>query len=254
MSTAAAYSGKIAFITGAARGFGKAFSETLSARGAHVVMTDRDGDAIEQAAAQIRAAGGSVTALTCDVADEGSVGAAMAEVAREHGGLDILINNAGLHSEEFNTTMANTGVAGLRRLFDVNVMGVIICTLAAAPLMASREGAAIVNISSAAAYTVPTAYGVSKLAVRGLTMTFARELGASGVRVNAIAPGLIMTDTIRAELSPETVAYVQAQQVLGREGVPQDIVDAMLYLTSDAASFVTGETLKVGGGFTLGMG
>src|SRR5690606_38455250 len=115
-------------------------------------------------------------------------------------------------------------------------------------------GACIVNISSTAAYPVPTAYGVSKLAVRGLTAAFARELGPTGVRVNAIAPGLIMTDTIRAELRPETVAYVQAQQVLKREGAPEDIVEAMLYLTSPASSFMTGETLKVGGGFTLGMG
>ena len=254
MTSATPYAGRTAFVTGAARGFGKAFSEALSGSGAHVVMTDRDADALQAAAAEIRARGGRVSALTCDVSDEGDVAAAMEAVRRDHGGLDILINNAGLHSEEYNTTMANTGIAGLRRLFDVNVMGVIICTLAAAPLMAGREGASIVNISSTAAYPVPTAYGVSKLAVRGLTTAFARELGGSGVRVNAIAPGLIMTDTIRAELSPQTVAYVQAQQVLGREGVPQDIVNAMLYLTSPAASFVTGETLKVGGGFTLGMG
>ena len=248
------YSGKIAFVTGAGRGFGKAFSEALSARGAHVFLADIDGDAARAAAAEISSRGGSGTALTCDVADENSVAEALERVRVAHGGLDILINNAGLHSEKYNTTMAATGIAGLRRLFDVNLMGTIICTLAAAPLMAGRAGASIVNLSSTASYSVPTAYGVSKLAVRGLTATSARELGASGIRVNAIAPGLIMTDTIRAELNPDSVAYVQAQQVLKREGVPQDIVDAMLYLTSPAASFVTGETLKVGGGFTLGIG
>jgi 3-oxoacyl-[acyl-carrier protein] reductase len=246
--------GRIAFVTGAGRGFGRAFSEVLGTQGAHVMMVDIDGDVVEDAAAAIRARGGRATALTCDVADEASVAAAMAVVQRDHGGLDILINNAGLHSEKYNRTMANTGVAGLRRLFDVNVMGVVICTLAAAPLMVGRDGAAIVNISSTAAYPVPTAYGVSKLAVRGLTTAFARELGGRGVRVNAIAPGLIMTDTIRAELNPESVAYVQAQQVLAREGVIQDIVDTMLYLISPASSFMTGETLKVGGGFTLGLG
>lgn len=254
MNDIAFYTGKTAFITGAARGFGLSFSEALSARGAHVVMTDLDGAALESAAADIRAKGGSAAAVPCDVADEDSVAAAMEAVRRDRGGLDILINNAGLHSEAYNTAMANTGVAGLRRLFDVNVMGVIICTLAAAPLLAGRAGASIVNISSSAAYPVPTAYGVSKLAVRGLTAAFARELGGDGVRVNAIAPGLIMTDTIRAELNPESVAYVQAQQVLKREGVPEDIVEAMLYLTSPASSFMTGETLKISGGFTLGLG
>jgi 3-oxoacyl-[acyl-carrier protein] reductase len=245
------YAGKVAFVTGAGRGFGEAFSQALSARGAHVYLADIDGPAAEAAAAKL---GDSATALTCDVADEDSVAAAIERVRAAYGGLDILINNAGLHSQKYNTTMAATGVTGLRRLFDVNLMGTIICTLAAAPLMTGREGASIVNISSTAGYPLPTAYGVSKLAVRGLTATSARELGPSGIRVNAIAPGLIMTDTIRAELNPESVAYVQAQQVLKREGVPQDIVEAMLYLTSPAASFVTGETLKVGGGFTLGLG
>ena len=100
--------------------------------------------------------------------------------------------------------MANSGVDKLRMLFDVNLMGTIICTLAAAPAMKDRPGASIVNISSAAADGCQTAYGISKLAVRGVTVTSARELGADGIRVNAIAPGLIFTDTIRAEL-PEAV-------------------------------------------------
>lgn len=253
-STGSEYEGRIAFVTGAGRGFGQAFSQALAVRGAHVVMADIDGAAAAAAAQEIVAGGGSASAITCDVADEASVAAAMAAVRREHGGLDILINNAGLHSEAYNIPMAQAGVPMLRRLFDVNVMGVIICTLAAVPLMAGRAGASIINISSTAAYPVPTAYGVSKLAVRGLTASFAREFGAQGLRVNAIAPGLMMTDTIRAELKPETVAYVRAQQAIDREGLPGDVVDAMLFLTSAAASFVTGETLKVGGGFTLGIG
>lgn len=254
MKTNSEYAGRIALITGAARGFGEAFSQSLAERGAHVVMIDRDAAEVENAAEEIRRAGGKASGIARDVADEEGMAHVMATIARDHGGMDILINNAGLHSEEFNTPMANCGVEKLRRLFDVNVMGVVICTLAAAPLMAGRSGATIVNISSSAAYPLPTAYGVSKLAVRGLTTAFARELGGSGVRVNAIAPGLIMTDTIRAELKPETVAYVRSQQVLDREGETRDIVEAMLYLTSAASSFVMGETLKVGGGFTMGIG
>lgn len=254
MGSEAEYSGRVAFITGAARGFGEAFARALCERGAHAIMVDRDGAAVEAAAAAIRAQGGSATAVTCDVTDEDAVAAVMEEVRRAHGGLDILINNAGLHSQEFNEPMGKSGVGKVRRLFDVNVMGVVICTLAGAPLLAGRAGAAIVNISSSAGYSLPTAYGVSKLAVRGLTAAFARELGPQGVRVNAIAPGLIFTDTIRAELSAESVAKVKAQQVIDREGLPADVVNAMLYLTSGAASFVTGETLKVAGGFTLGVG
>jgi NAD(P)-dependent dehydrogenase (short-subunit alcohol dehydrogenase family) len=175
----------------------------------------------------------------------------VADVVARRGGIDILINNAGLHSAEYAEPMAKSGLPKLRRLFDVNVMGVIICTLAARSAMKGRPGASIVNISSAAAYGCPTAYGVTKLAVRGLTMTSARELGPDSIRVNAIAPGLMFTETIRSEMPQSTIKAVMDQQILKREGVEKDIVEAMLYLCSDRAAFVTGETLRVSGGFTL---
>ena len=248
-----AFSGRVAVITGGGRGFGKAFGAALAARGAHAVLADLDADAGAAAAAEICAAGGSASAIACNVADEDSVAALVATVAERHGGIDILINNAGLHSRDYNLPMAQLGIAALRRLFDVNLMGVIIGSLAARPVMVGRPGAAILNISSSAAYSSGTAYGVSKLAVRGLTMTLAREFAADGIRVNAIAPGLIFTDTIRAELSPQTVQRIMAQQILPREGEEKDIVDAMLYLVSSQAAFVTGETLKVSGGFALSI-
>jgi 3-oxoacyl-[acyl-carrier protein] reductase len=130
-------------------------------------------------------------------------------------------------------------------------MGTIICTLAAQDAMKGRPGASIVNISSLAAYGAPTAYGISKLAVQGVTMTSAGELGQFGIRVNAIAPGLIFTDTIRAELSPAVVEMVMARQAIPQEGAERDIVEAMLYLVSDRASFVTGETIRVSGGVSM---
>jgi NAD(P)-dependent dehydrogenase (short-subunit alcohol dehydrogenase family) len=132
-------------------------------------------------------------------------------------------------------------------------MGVIICSLAAHKAMSGRAGAAIVNISSSAAYANRTVYGVSKLAVRGLTVSFAREFAADGIRVNAIAPGLIFTDTVRAQLSRAEADRVLGEQILRREGEEQDIVEALLYLVSSKASFVTGETLRVTGGFALSV-
>jgi NAD(P)-dependent dehydrogenase (short-subunit alcohol dehydrogenase family) len=132
-------------------------------------------------------------------------------------------------------------------------MGLYICSLAARPAMSGRDGAAIVNISSSAAYANRSAYGVSKLAVRGATVQLAREFASDGIRVNAIAPGLIFTDTIRAELAREEVARVMGQQILQREGEEQHIVDALLFLVSPAASFVTGETLRISGGFALSV-
>ncbi|TAL01761.1 MAG: SDR family oxidoreductase [Rhodospirillaceae bacterium] len=248
------FQGRIAIVTGGGRGFGKAFGHALAARGATVVLTDIDAQAGQDAAAEISAAGGSASAITCDVADEKQVAAMVDKVVGKHGGIDILINNAGLHSHAYNRPMADIGVAGLRRLFDVNVMGVVICSLAARQAMRGRPGAAIVSISSSASYLSGNAYGVSKLAVRGLTMTLAREFASDGIRANAISPGLILTDTIRAELSPETVKNIVGQQLLSREGSEQDIVDTMLYLVSARSGFMTGETLRVSGGYALSMG
>jgi 3-oxoacyl-[acyl-carrier protein] reductase len=245
------HEGRIAVITGGGRGFGKAFGHALAERGAHVALADIDAQAGERAVAEIIATGGDATAYECDVNDETQVAEMIADLAERHGGVDVLINNAGLHSQTFNEPMANSGIDKLRTLFDVNLMGTIICTLAAAPTMKGRPGASIINISSAAADGCQTAYGISKLAVRGVTVTSARELGADGIRVNAIAPGLIFTDTIRAELPASVVDVVKATQVIDRDGDEQDVVDAMLFLVSDRAKFITAETLRVGGGLSI---
>ena len=256
--SAGAYRGKVAVITGGGRGFGQAFGSALATRGAQVLLADVDGAAAAAAAAAITReaadAGGSATGLTCDVTDEAAVARVVDAAVRRHGGIDILVNNAGLHSAAYNKPSAELGIATLRRLFDVNVMGVLICSLAAREAMAGRSGASIVNISSSAAYANYSAYGVSKLAVRGLTVQLAREFAADGIRVNAIAPGLIFTDTIRAELPRADADRVMGQQILRRrEGTERDIVDALLYLVSAAASFITGETLRVTGGYALSV-
>ena len=241
-------SGKVAVITGGARGFGRAFGEALAARGARVVLADLDSDEAALAAAAI---GPLAEALALNVAEEAAVTAAMQDIAARHGGIDILINNAGIHSAEGAQPIGVMGLARSRQMFEVNVWGVIQCTLAAAPYMAGRAGAAIVNISSMASYPCTTTYGVTKLAVRGITTAFAHELGPQGIRVNAIAPGLIMTDTIRAELPEPVIAAVSSQQIVKREGATSDIVEAMLSLVSPASGFMTGECLRVSGGVTL---
>ena len=243
------HSGKVAVITGGGRGFGKAFGAALAREGAVVALIDLDEAAVKAAVTEI---GGSTQGFAGDVADEARMTAIMAEVAGAQGGIDILINNAGLHSMEYSRPIREMGLAKTRRLFEVNVIGTIVCTLAAQPHMAGRTGASIVNISSAAAFA-GGAYGTSKLAVIGLTMTFARELAGDGIRVNAIAPGVILTETIRAEMPPETLQRIKSMQYIGRDGEEQDIVDAMLFLTSPKAKFITGETLRVTGGYAAGI-
>ncbi|HZO52400.1 MAG TPA: SDR family oxidoreductase [Bryobacteraceae bacterium] len=249
----AARAGTTAVITGGGRGFGKAFGHALAAEGAHAVLVDIDGAQAEAAAADIRAKGGAATGLAGDVANEARMSEVMAHAAAINGGIDILINNAGLHSADYGQPILTLGVAKIRRLFDVNVMGVIVCTVAAAPHMKGRAGASIINISSSAAHLGGSVYGDSKLAVAGLTITFARELGANGIRVNAISPGLMLTDTIAAELPPATKARIKAMQFLQDDGKEEHIVDAMMYLTSQRAKFITGETLRVTGGMAAGI-
>jgi 3-oxoacyl-[acyl-carrier protein] reductase len=245
--------GTTAVITGGARGFGKAFGLALAEQGAHVALVDLDASEVEAAAAAIRQSGAQATGYAGDVTDEARMAHIMAEVSGAHGGVDLLINNAGLHSDEYSRPILEMGLAKVRRLFDVNVLGVITCTLAAYPHMTGRAGANIVNIASAAAHLGGTAYGTSKLAVAGLTLTFARELGPDGIRVNAISPGLILTDTIRAELPEAAKTRIKAMQFIDADGAEADIVDTMLFLTSDRARFITGETLRVTGGMAAGV-
>ncbi|WP_405536157.1 SDR family oxidoreductase [Streptomyces sp. NBC_00075] len=247
------YRGKVAVVTGGGRGLGRAFGAALAARGAHVVLADVDGSAAASAAAGLTVGGGSATGTACDVSDEDGVAEMMTEIVERHGGIDILVNNAGLHAADYYQLFTQLGLTKIRRLFDVNIMGVVICSLAAREAMSGRAGATIVNISSSAAYANRNAYAVSKLAVRGLTMSFAREFAEDGIRVNAIAPGLVFTDTIRAEVPRTEVERALGQQIVRREGTEEDIVEALLYLASTKASFLTGETLRVTGGFGLSV-
>jgi len=246
------FDGQVAIITGGAIGFGRAFARALASRGAAVVLADIDGEAAAGTAAALTASGHRALAVTCDVADEVQVTRAVAEARAAFGDISVLINNAGKHLMKYNQPFSVLPSHEVRALFDVNVMGVIHCTLACRASMAARGGGAVLNISSIAGYAPTSPYGVSKLAVRGLTIAFATELRGDGIRVNAIAPGLMATENALADLPAALVEdFVTTRQLVGRLGEMDDIVAAMLYLCSDRASFVTGETLKVSGGYPL---
>jgi NAD(P)-dependent dehydrogenase (short-subunit alcohol dehydrogenase family) len=255
--------GKVVLVTGAAQGFGRAFAEAFHAEGADVVLADLDIDAATKAQDAMRnrtdaprhgSRYSGALALHCDVASESDVQAAVAETLELFGRLDILVNNAGLHLTKYNQPFSALGSADLRALFDVNVMGVVNCSLAAAPAMAASGGGVIVNISSIGGYLSTTPYGVSKLAVRGLTVALASEFAPIKVRVNAIAPGLMATENALEDLPSAMVDdFVNNKQLVHRLGKIEDIVSMLMFLSSDEATFVTGETVRVSGGYPLGM-
>jgi 3-oxoacyl-[acyl-carrier protein] reductase len=246
------FDGRTAVITGGAIGFGRAFARALVAEGANVALADIDASAAEGTAAELVSGGGEAIAVECDVADADQVDAAVATTVDRFGGIDILINNAGLHLTKYNQPFGMLSRNEIRGLFDVNVIGVINVTLACRDSMRQRGGGAVLNISSMAGYLSATPYAVSKLAVRGLTVAFATELAPDRIRVNAIAPGLMNTESALADLPrPLIDEFVHERQLVHRLGTMGDVVSAMLYLCSDEASFITGETLKVSGGYPL---
>jgi len=243
---------KVAFITGAGAGFGRQFAGALAREGAAIVIADIDPDAGARAAKELEGDGYQALAVPCDVADERQIQAAVDAAIARFGGIDVLINNAGKHLTKYNQPFGTLGMDEVRLLFDVNVMGVIAGTLACQPSMAERGGGSVLNISSIAGHMAATPYGVSKLAVKGLTIALARELSGSNIRVNAIAPGLIATENAVDDLPDELFdQFINHNQLVHRRGEMRDIVNAMLYLCSDEASFITGETLSVSGGFPL---
>jgi 3-oxoacyl-[acyl-carrier protein] reductase len=213
---------------------------------------DIDTETAERTAAELTSQGARAIAVSCDVADEHQVDSAVAVTIERFGGIDILINNAGLHLTKYNQPFGVLSRADVRGLFDVNVIGVINCTLACRDSMRDRGGGVVLNISSMAGFMNISPYGVSKLAVRGLTVAFASELAPDRIRVNGIAPGLMNTENALAELPHSLIDdIVRERQLVHRLGTMEDVVSAMLYLCSDEASFITGETLKVSGGYPL---
>lgn len=246
------FRGKNIFITGAGQGFGRDFAHAFAAAGAAIAVTDIDLEKAEATAQKIVATGTRAIAIACDVADEVAVNAAAKEAAENLGGIDILINNAGRHMPESNRPFTVMTSDDIRGLFDVNILGVIYCTRACWPYMRDRGGGAVINISSIAGHWASTPYGVSKLAVRGLTIAFASELAKDRIRVNAISPGLILTETVAEEIPEEMLAkFRDEHQLIDRQGEMSDITSTALYLCSDDASFITGETIKVAGGYPL---
>lgn len=255
-------SGRVAVLTGAGSGIGKTTALTLAGAGATTVLGDVDEKGARQTADEIDAAGGSALAVRTDVTQRRDVDALVDRAAAEHGRLDIMGNIAGV---PYNNTVVDTPDEDLERILSINLKGVWYGCQAAMRVMVPQESGNIVNLSSGAIDTpAPTlgVYGMTKAAVAQLTKVLAAEAGPSGIRVNALAPGVIETNFSRqhfvdeqGEVDPERLeAYRKnfgRMAPLRRVGAAQDVANTILYLVSDAASFVTGQIERPNGGVAM---
>jgi NAD(P)-dependent dehydrogenase (short-subunit alcohol dehydrogenase family) len=238
---------KVALVTGAARGIGLAVAKRFLAEGWRVALLDIEAELLEGAVAAL-ANPDQVLALHCDVSDGAAVTAAFGALSRRFGRLDALVNNAGV---AVFAPLLETSDQDWNRVLAVNLTGPFLCTKAAAPLM-REHGGAVVNITSISAVrasTLRSAYGTSKAGLAHLTKQLAVELASLGIRVNGVAPGPVETAMAKAVHTPEIRADYHDAIPLNRYGLEEELADAVFFLCSDRASYITGQILAVDGGF-----
>jgi 3-oxoacyl-[acyl-carrier protein] reductase len=241
--------GKTALVTGAARGIGKAIARSLAREGAAVGLIDLRGAAA--AAEELTAEGFRAVPIELDITDHEAVKAAIDRTAGTIGSPDILVNNAGIIARESFTELS---YETWKRVLDVNLNGTFNCCKAVVPYMISKRSGCILNVTSIAGkmgdITASVVYGTSKGAVNTFTKSLARQLAGYGIRVNAVAPHAIETD-MSAEWSEEKRRTVIESIPLKRMGTADEVAEAVLFLVSDGAAFITGEILDVNGGYLM---
>lgn len=244
--------GKVALITGAARGIGRAIATGLAEHGAAVAVNYRasEGAALELVK-EIAAQGGEALPCRADVSDPGQVAAMIATIVDTWGGIDILVNNAGIMDDNF---LVDITLEEWERVINVNLRGAFLCTQAVIPLLQARGGGRIINISSQAALAGSRRhvhYATAKAGLLGFTYSLAKELGPYGITVNAVSPGRIVTDMIKERIQGREEEWLQ-QTPLQRLGEPEEVAAAVVFLASEKASYITGTNLQVDGGLLMG--
>ena len=239
---------KVVLVTGAARGIGLATAKRFLADGWQVALLDIDGENLKRTYAAL-AKPDETVAIECDVAEPEGVARAVETIAKRFGRLDALVNNAGI---AIFKPILDVTYEDWSRVLAVNLTGPFLCTQAAVPLMHDSGGGAIVNITSISglrASTLRTAYGTSKAGLAHLTQQQAVELASLGIRVNAVAPGPVDTAMAKAVHTPEIRAAYHDAVPLNRYGLETELAEAIFFLCSERASYITGQTLAVDGGF-----
>ncbi|MDP2620944.1 MAG: glucose 1-dehydrogenase [Hyphomicrobiales bacterium] len=244
-------SGRTVIVTGGGKGIGKVYCQAFAGAGARVVAADIDGEAAEAVARDILAEGVDAIAVATDVSEPESVHA-MAEAAlARFGAIDVLVNNASLMSALPRRSWLEIPVEEWDRVMAVNLRGVFLCCRAVFPAMREQGRGKIVNISSNRVWAgTPNRlhYTASKAGIIGLTRALAREVGAFGITVNAVTPGLTFSDTQLASSSNEHLSKAAEGRALGRPQYPDDLVGTVMFLSSPASDFITGQTINVDGG------
>lgn len=240
--------GKVAIVTGAARGIGKAVAQELARRGASVAVADLDGATAEQVASDLRAEGHNAISVQVNVADAASVENMVETTVTQLGAVDILVNNAGIAGRA--APILEQTEDDWDRMMDIDLKSVFLCSRAALKRMLDKGSGSIVNVASIAGKEgnpnmVP--YSTAKAGVIGLTKSLAKEVAQKGVRVNAVSPAVIATEILE-QLTPQQVEYMCSRIPMGRPGQPSEVAAVVAFLASDESSFVTAQCYDVSGG------
>jgi 3-oxoacyl-[acyl-carrier protein] reductase len=244
---------RVVIVTGAGQGIGRVFAKAFAKAGARAVIAEINEEKAATVAAEILEADGQALAVTTDVADPNSIAEMIEVVTDEYGRIDVLINNAGIFSTLEMRPFDQIPLEEWEQVLRVNLTGPFLCARAVLPAMREAKWGRIINVGSGAVRLGRPNYLhyiASKAALAGMSLSMARELGADGITVNAILPGATFTEIERKTVTPEQKERIVAMQCVPRAEIPDDLVGAVLFLASDAAGFITGQSINLDGGVT----